>query len=253
MTVKETYLTFSSSPDREIALRIAGDIVLSKNPGEIMKLWRKRFGISQAQVAKRMGVSPSVISDYESGRRRSPGAHLIRRYVMALIRIDEERGSRVLSILKRLHAGSKMLREAVLDIKEFSRPITIKKFCSHIDAVLLTCKNMKSQPLLGYTIVDSLKLFLEVPAYDYLKLYGYTTQRAAIFTNVSRGRSPIVAIKSMQAGAGGIRPTLVVLHGITRETMDPIALKVAERERIPLAIVEKVNIEDLINKLRSIT
>jgi len=242
----------SSSARREIALRIAGDIVLSRNAGEAMRLWRERFGLTQAQVAKKMKVSPSVISDYESGRRRSPGAHVIRRYVLALIDLDEERGSRVTSTLSRLFSGSEMLRDAIIDMKEFNQPVTIHSFCKYINAKLLTCRSLSHQPILGYTLVDGLKVLLNVPAYDYLRLYGHTTQRAAIFTNVSKGRSPIVAIKSMQAGAGGIRPSLVVLHGPSEETIDPIAVRVAEREHLPLAIVGDISLEELIAHLRSL-
>ncbi|RLF24649.1 MAG: transcriptional regulator, partial [Thermoprotei archaeon] len=91
---------------KEVAIRIAGEIVLAKNPGEVMKRWRERFNVSQVQLAKYMGVTPSVVSDYEGGRRKSPGAHLIRRYVEALIAIDKERGSPVISELSRFIAVS---------------------------------------------------------------------------------------------------------------------------------------------------
>ncbi len=50
----------------------------------------------------------------------------------------------------------------------------------------------------GYTVVDSIKLILDVPSHEYFKLYGTTTQRAAIFINVKYGRSPpLIALKSM--------------------------------------------------------
>ena len=38
--------------------------------------------------------SSAVISDYESSRRKSPGAKFIRKFVLALLQIDEEKGSR---------------------------------------------------------------------------------------------------------------------------------------------------------------
>jgi putative transcriptional regulator len=66
-----------------IARRIAGDIVLSSEPGTALRKWREYFGASQQQVAKIMGVSSSVVSDYEKNRR-IPGAKFIRRYVNAL-------------------------------------------------------------------------------------------------------------------------------------------------------------------------
>jgi len=107
-----------------------------------------------------------------------------------------------------------------------------------------------STPLLGYTVVDSIKLVLDVPSYDYVKLYGATTQRAAIFAKVTYGRSPMVAVKSMQAGMGGLRPALVVLHGVKK--VDELGLEIARRENIPLAVTRIEDIGELIDRLRSI-
>ena len=76
---------------RALARRIAGDIVMSDNPGLAMRKWREIFGVSRNEIARRMGIRPTVISDYERGRR-VPGAKFIRRFVEALIEIDSERG-----------------------------------------------------------------------------------------------------------------------------------------------------------------
>ena len=59
--------------DTEIVAKIAGNIITSNNPGEMLKIWRKRLKIKQINLAQRMKISPSVLSDYESGRRHSPG------------------------------------------------------------------------------------------------------------------------------------------------------------------------------------
>jgi putative transcriptional regulator len=37
-----------------------------------MKKWRVLFGLKQSEVARKMSISPSVLSDYEKGKRRSP-------------------------------------------------------------------------------------------------------------------------------------------------------------------------------------
>ena len=68
----------SVSPSlREIlARRIAGEIILSGTPGATMRKWRELFAVSQITLSDTMGLSSSgVISDYESGRRKSPGAN----------------------------------------------------------------------------------------------------------------------------------------------------------------------------------
>ena len=49
---------------------------------------------------------------------------------------------------------------------------------------------------------------------------------------------------------GGLRPALVVLHGL--KEVDPLALKVAERERIPVAVTRIEDINELIKRLREL-
>lgn len=234
----------------EIALHIAGEIVLSNSPGQTMKKWRKYFNISQTELAKHMNLAPSVISDYESGRRRSPGSIMIKRFVRSLIEIDTRRGMRTLSTLAKLSLGVSKLYEAVLDMREFHIPIKIGDFCRKIDAEIIVGEESVENFIFGYTVVDSIKLVLEVPSHEYIRLYGATTQRAAIFTKVRYGRSPMVAIKSMQAGMGGLRPAIVILHGI--KEIDKLGLMIARSEKIPLALSKVPSIEQLLEKLRRI-
>ncbi len=250
MSAKSTEVSLDNPLIKEVASKIAGEIIMSPQPGKEMRKWREQFGLTQVELAAIMGVSASVISDYESGRRKSPGSRFIKKFVKSLLYKDIERGGIVLSGLSRILLGSDKLREAVLDMREFSIPITINRFCEMIDAELITGVNFASTPLLGYTVVDSLKLVLNVPSFDYVKLYGATTQRAAIFTKVFYGRSPMVAIKAMQAGMGGLRPALVVFHG-TRK-VDQLGLEIAKRENIPLALTKIEGIDELLKKLRNI-
>jgi DNA-binding transcriptional regulator YiaG len=72
---------------------IAGSVVLSDNPPQQLKFWRKKFGIKQADLAKRMAITPSVLSDYEKGRRPSPGANFIKRYLQALYDLASSQSS----------------------------------------------------------------------------------------------------------------------------------------------------------------
>lgn len=68
---------------------IAGSVVLSDNPPQQLKYWRKRFGIKQVDLAKKMDITPSVLSDYEKGRRPSPGVNFIKRYILALYELGK--------------------------------------------------------------------------------------------------------------------------------------------------------------------
>ena len=67
----------------ELAM-IAGSVVMSESPAHQLKYWRKKFEIKQADLARKMSITPSVLSDYEKGRRPSPGVNFIRRYLVAL-------------------------------------------------------------------------------------------------------------------------------------------------------------------------
>lgn len=232
---------------REVAIVIAGDIVLSEEPGKRMRYWREYFSVSQSELASRMGTIPSVLSDYESGRRKSPGAHFIRKFVEALIAVDQERGGRVLRELMSILLGvSPSFRDAVIDMREFTRPLTVGELAEVLSGTLHVGEEYRDQHVYGYTIVDGLKLVLEVPSFEYLRLYGRTTQRAAIFTNIRYGRSPLVAIKAMMA-VTGIRPAVVVLHGIERP--DPLGVEIAKREGIPL-ITCTLPLTEMVERLR---
>ena len=75
----------------QLAEKMAGEITLSDSPGLALKKWRLNFEIAPGVLSDRLGVSPSVISDYESGRRKSPGTAVVGKIVDALLAIDEER------------------------------------------------------------------------------------------------------------------------------------------------------------------
>ncbi len=230
----------------DIMIRIAGDIVLSENPGKGIRKWREFFEMSQAELAARLGTSPSVISDYESGRRKSPGSQFIKRVVKAFIDYELEKGGQKLYILSR-QLGGERFWEAIIDMRDFDTPVEITEFVNAIGAVMAV-EPEGYVDIHGYTVVDSLKLVLDVPAHEYLKLYGSTTQRAAVFTNVRYGRSPMIAIKSMLAFTS-IRPAVVVMHGVDKP--DYLGLEIARREHIPLVVVNK-SIDELLTALRGL-
>jgi putative transcriptional regulator len=226
---------------KALADKISGDIVFSDTPGRTIKKWRQIFEISQKELALKLGVSPSVISDYESDRRKSPGVNFIRKIIEAMLEIDKERGYRTISKYRDILSGFKL--DVIIDMKEFDKPINVKTFAELINGVMLT---KFDKYINGYTIVDSIKAILSLNAYDFYKLYGYTTERALIFTRVSTGRSPMVAVR-----VANLKPTVVVLHGIDAEEVDEIAVKLAEIERIAL-ISTQMPLDDMIKVLRSV-
>ncbi|MFW9917985.1 MAG: helix-turn-helix domain-containing protein [Candidatus Thorarchaeota archaeon] len=238
-------MSVQSSVRERLARRIAGEIALSDQPGHIMRVWRERFRLPQIVLADYLGISPSVISDYESGRRKSPGTSTIRRFVMALLSLDERNGGQVVSAFVRLMDVSLVDLNIVLAMSDFTMSMSSRKFCEILKCTVKSGEEYLDKEIYGYTLVDVERAVRELDSEAFLKLFGATTERCLIFTNVSTGRAPMIAIKSQE-----FKPTLVVLHGVGK--IDRLALELSEQMRIPLAVSKAGSIDTLIRELRSI-
>lgn len=99
---------------------IAGSVVLSDNPPQQLKFWRKKFGVKQADLAKKMVITPSVLSDYEKGRRPSPGANFIKRYLQALYDLAQSspRSSSVQQVEEAATTSPAMTADAAVTINQ---------------------------------------------------------------------------------------------------------------------------------------
>ena len=220
----------------EFREKIAGEITLAAEPGKAIRKWREEFGLSQYELADAMGVSHSVISDYESGRRKSPGVAVIRKMVEAFLRLDEEKGS---PVMVKYMPESKL--SCVIAMGEYPQGIDESVFIRAISGENINPTKTPVKRIYGYTVVDSLKAILSLSSQDYLKIYGWSTERALIFTDVHYGRSPMVAIR-----AHPLTPAMVVYH--KPDQTDPLAIKLAEREGIPLVVTD-MSVDRLISKL----
>jgi len=225
-----------------LAEKMAGEITLSQSHGETIKKWRKSFEVSQIDLANAIGVSPSVISDYESGRRKSPGATIISKIVEAMLDIDEKTGSH------KIRAYECMLSYAnsnvIWDIHEYRSPVPLSKFARLIEAELISGNMERS--INGYTIIDSINAIFQMSSNEFYRLYGWSTERALIFCNVSTGRSPMVALR-----VSTLKPAAVVLHGLEASKIDPVARKIAELETFPL-MASQMDIDTMISILKGL-
>ena len=230
----------------KLPVAIAGEICLSTDAGGSMKKWREIFGVSQTELAEFLKVSSSTISDYEGGRRKSPGINVVSRLVNALIEMDNQRGGK---IVKQLEKDFKPKEEA-FDAHEFLTVMNGKEFAKKIEGVCVANPlRLKNTQVFGYTIIDSLKVILEVPVHEYMHLYGKTPDRALVFKHVENGRSPMIAVKIGRFSTD-MKPAMVILHAdLKPENVDPVAIKIAESEKIPLLITKK-SIEDIIEIFR---
>lgn len=201
--------------------KIAGEIALSDDPGRTLRKWREEMDISVTHLSRQVGVSPSVISDYESGRRRSPGAQAIRRLVRALVELDAEAGGRFAA------RWDTDRNEAIPAMAEFVAGVPAKAFLAEVRAKALTKGPSLDREIRGYTVIDSMKAITAL-GNDYTRIFGYSTERALIFTGVKYGRSPMIVIRTHP-----LKPAMVVYA--RPERVDGLAVQLAELDHVILA------------------
>ncbi len=227
----------------KIQVEIAGEISLSEDPGATMRKWREIFGITQVELSRHLNITVSTISDYEGNRRKSPGTGVIKRFVLSLFEIDSKKGG---GISQRLAEKDKPT-DQYFEVHEFARGIMLKDFAELIKGDVVSNSDMlEEKKIYGYTLIDSLKTILEMPFSFFQSLYGNINERVFIFTGVSTGRSPMVVLRVSPS-----KPSAVVMHGLDASKLDKLALKISEKERIPL-ILTRMNIseiKDVLNKI----
>ena len=201
--------------------KIAGEVVLSPHPGRTLRKWREDFKVSQRDLAQELETVPSVISDYESERRSSPGAGFIRRYVDALLALDRRNGGR-LGLLRPPPDHS----DGILGLREFAVAMPLRSFADRLDARAVSRVDLR-RDVHGFTVLDAPRAILSMDATRFVEVYGWTTQRALVFANVRYGRSPMVAIR-----AHPLKPAAVVFAHPGR--VDALAIRLSEVENIPL-------------------
>ena len=187
-----------------------------------------------------MSISPSVISDYESGRRKSPGIAIVRRIVDGLIELDKRSGG---GTIKKYDLTEKS--DCIVCINEFKTSISALDFLEVVEGEQLTKNVGMDRYLHGCTIIDSIKAITSLNSFDYLKIYGWSSERALIFTGVKFGRSPMIAVR-----AHPLKPSMVGYH--CPEHVDDLAIRLATLEGIPLIKIT-MPIHSIIEKMKRLT
>lgn len=224
-------------------MEIAGEISLSEDPGATMRKWREIFSISQVELARFLNITVSTISDYEGNRRKSPGTSVVKRFVNALFEIDKSKGGEIIS---KFREKEKPVNE-YFEVHEFARSISLKDFVELIKGKVLTNQDLvESKKVYGYTLIDSIKVILDMPFSYFQNLYGNVNQRVFVFTGISTGRSPFVVVRVSPS-----KPSAIVLHNIEPDKVDKLAMKISDRERIPM-IVTKATVEEIKDALNRI-
>ncbi|HIQ13323.1 MAG TPA: transcriptional regulator [Thermoprotei archaeon] len=226
----------------DIKKRIFGDILFAEDIGGALRKWRQFFRVSQVELARFMKISSSVLSEYENDPEKSPGARFIKRYVDSLIEIDMLRGGKVLSLLTTGDISLEFTRE-IIRMRDFVNPLTAKNYVDILDVeVLVGPENLDDIKLYGYTMLDSLAAIMSMSGPVYYKIFGRTTERALLFTNVMSGRSPMVAVRVYP-----LKPRMVILHGPKK--VDDLAIKIADKEHMVLGVCRLKADRDIIRSL----
>ncbi|MEM2970879.1 MAG: helix-turn-helix domain-containing protein [Candidatus Bathyarchaeia archaeon] len=234
-------MSVSPSVREVLARRIAGEIILSNKPGAAMRKWRELFGISQTTLSDKMLIASSVISDYESGRRESPGTRFVRKFVWTLLKIDEERGSRFIREFAKLTSSPSM---AIIDLREFPIPVRVEYLCKAIKGEIVACESTYVREVYGYTVVDEKRAVETLSGLEYSQLFGATTERALIFTNIGYENSPMMIVR-----LSSLKPRVAVFHNVKP---DGHSMKLAEYDRIPLIYSSLPTVEQLVKSLRKL-
>ncbi len=235
-------MTISSKTLKYLITYMAGDIVSSENPGDGIRKWRELFNVRQSELARIVKVSPPVISDYERGRR-APGVKVLKKIVEGLLKIDADRGYVVARRLAALIAPD---TSAIIDIQDFSTPIKIEEVIDKIEGEVLYGSHLLKKVVYGYTIIDSIQAIFSMSGYDFFRIMGLTPTRILTFTNVSKGRSPMIAVRVYP-----IKPTAIVLHG-PRRIDDPLVIQLARLEEIPLILSHAPTVNELIKGFQTL-
>ncbi|MEY7848325.1 helix-turn-helix domain-containing protein [Natrarchaeobius sp. A-rgal3] len=227
-------------PKRELAEKIAGEITLSDDPGATLRKWRTDFDVSQTDLAAELEVSSSVISDYESGRRESPGIGVVKRLVDGLLAIDERRGGdRIRQYGRVLSAGFES--DVVLDLREYATSIHLSRLYDEIGASEVASGS--TDRISGHTVIDSIEAITRLSSEEFFRLYGQSTNRVLVFTNVTRGEGVGIALRVLNP-----TPNAVILHGIEEEELWEYARDLARIDDYSLAVTNEP-LEEVLERL----
>jgi putative transcriptional regulator len=165
---------------------------------------------------------------------------------MALLALDERNGGTAVSAFVRLMDVNLVDLNVILAMNDFTIAMKAREFCKRLKCEVQSGEDLLDRNLYGYTLVDVERAVKELSSEVFMKLFGATTERCLVFTNINTGRAPMIAIKTQE-----FRPSLVVLHGV--EEIDSLTIELSEQMRIPLAVSKIASVDALVKELRNIT
>jgi putative transcriptional regulator len=98
----------------------------------------------------------------------------------------------------------------------------------------------------GHTVIDSIQAITRLSSEEFYRLYGQSTNRALVFTRVTRGESPLVALRVVSP-----TPNAVVLHGIEDGDLWDHAADLARVDGVSLATSNR-DLDDCLADLQAL-
>jgi len=233
-------LTVFSNHERALLGKVAGAIVLSDDAGSEMRRWREFFNIPQKVLSEKIGVSPSVISDYEGGRRENPGTQFVKRFVKALFEFDRERGG---SLTIEMAKTNMPLSSAVLEMKDFAVSVSLRRFNRAVLGEILS-QDESLRKVTGFVVVDNEQAIRSFSGLRFLQLLESITDKAAVFVNIRKEATPMVTLRFSL-----LKPKIVVYHGFPPAELD---IELAKNENVTLIYSKAESIEYLTASLRKL-
>jgi putative transcriptional regulator len=83
----------------------------------------------------------------------------------------------------------------------------------------------------GHTVIDSIEAITRLSSEEFFRLYGQSTSRVLVFTNVTRGEGVGIALRMINP-----TPNAVILHGLEEEDLWDHARELARIDGYSLAV-----------------
>jgi len=92
--------------------------------------------------------------------------------------------------------------------------------------------------------VDNQRAVETLSGHEFSQLFGATTERALIFTNIDGGTSPMLIVR-----VSSLKPRVVIFHGTQP---DDYSIRLAEYDGIPLMYSNLPSVERLVFSMRKL-
>jgi len=120
----------------------------------------------------------------------------------------------------------------------------VEYLCKAISGEVIAPVDKYVKEVNGYTVVDSRKAVEAFSGQEFAQLFGASTDRALVFTNVENPSLVMMIVR-----VSSLKPRVVVFH---RVKPDEAAVKLAEYEQIPLIYSASPSVEQLVKSLRKL-